>query len=47
MEEGLVCLDDFLNILDIRRLDLDGKERVKAKFLASVILFKNNEFESA
>lgn len=44
MQEGLICLDDFLNILDIRWLDIEGKEWVKAKFLASVIFFKNNEF---
>ena len=47
MEEGLVCLDDFLNILDVRRMDLEGKERGKAKFLAAVIFFKNNEFREA
>ena len=47
MEEGLVCLDDYLNILDVRWLDLDGKDRVKAKFLAAVIFFKNQEFKES
>jgi len=47
MEEGLVCLDDYLNILEIRRIDFDGWEATKAKFVAAMIYFKNNEFKEA
>ena len=47
MEEGLVCLDDYLNILDIRRLDFDNWEHIKGKFLAAIIYFKKNEYKEA
>ena len=47
MEEGLVCIDDYLNILEIRKIDYDGWEAAKAKFVAALIFLKNNEFKSA
>lgn len=46
MEEGLVCIDDYLNILDIWKVDFDGREAAKAKFVAALIFLKNNEFKA-
>lgn len=47
MEEGVTCLDDFINITECLRLDFKGREKVKAKYLAGLIFYKAENKDEA